>query len=79
MLELGLWGGLASMLLLLMPFQVEGLDRLERLLTLEQLQRWYSELSPHREHGTVSAQSQPHQLPQPTGTTPHNTTPQHTT
>lgn len=44
MLELGLWGGQASMLLLL-PFHVEGLERLDKLLTLEMVQSWHSKLS----------------------------------
>ncbi|XP_027020734.2 serine (or cysteine) peptidase inhibitor, clade H, member 2 isoform X2 [Tachysurus fulvidraco] len=43
-LELGLWGGKASMVLLL-PFHVESLARLERLLTLEQLENWLGKLS----------------------------------
>lgn len=43
-LELGLWGGKASMVLLL-PFHVESLDRLERRLTLEQLEKWLGKLS----------------------------------
>ncbi|XP_041925551.1 serine (or cysteine) peptidase inhibitor, clade H, member 2 [Alosa sapidissima] len=43
-LEVGLWGGQSSMLLLL-PFHVEGLERLDKLLTLEQLQRWHSKLT----------------------------------
>ncbi|XP_062372027.1 serine (or cysteine) peptidase inhibitor, clade H, member 2 [Sardina pilchardus] len=42
-LEVDLWGGHSSMLLLL-PFLVEGLERLDKLLTLEQLQRWHSKL-----------------------------------
>ncbi|XP_062849375.1 serine (or cysteine) peptidase inhibitor, clade H, member 2 [Trichomycterus rosablanca] len=43
-LELGLWGGKASMVLLL-PFHVENLTRLERLLTLERLEKWLGKLS----------------------------------
>ncbi|KAB5579212.1 hypothetical protein PHYPO_G00192500 [Pangasianodon hypophthalmus] len=43
-LELGLWGGKASMVLLL-PFHVESLARLERVLTLEQLEKWLGKLS----------------------------------
>ncbi|XP_060780806.1 serine (or cysteine) peptidase inhibitor, clade H, member 2 [Neoarius graeffei] len=43
-LELGLWGGKASMVLLL-PFHVESLARLERMLTLEQLEKWLGKLS----------------------------------
>ncbi|GAA6106696.1 serine (or cysteine) peptidase inhibitor, clade H, member 2 isoform X1 [Tachysurus ichikawai] len=43
-LELGLWGGKASMVLLL-PFHVESLARLERVLTLEQLENWLGKLS----------------------------------
>lgn len=43
-LELGLWGGKASMVLLL-PFHVESLDRLERLMTIEQLEKWLGKLS----------------------------------
>ncbi|KAL2079075.1 hypothetical protein ACEWY4_024819 [Coilia grayii] len=43
-LELGLWGGQASMLLLL-PFHVEGLDRLDKLLSLELLRSWHSKLA----------------------------------
>ncbi|KAF7706508.1 serine (or cysteine) peptidase inhibitor, clade H, member 2 [Silurus meridionalis] len=43
-LELGLWGGKASMVLLL-PFHVENLARLERVLTLEQLEKWLGKLS----------------------------------
>ncbi|KAI4898372.1 hypothetical protein NFI96_012387 [Prochilodus magdalenae] len=43
-LELGLWGGKASMMLLL-PFHVESLARLERVLTLEQLEKWLGKLS----------------------------------
>lgn len=42
-LELGLWGGQASVLLLL-PFHVEGLGRLDKLLTVEILQSWQSKL-----------------------------------
>lgn len=43
-LELGLWGGKASMVLLL-PFHVERLARLEHMLTLEQLEKWLGKLS----------------------------------
>ncbi|XP_063043750.1 serine (or cysteine) peptidase inhibitor, clade H, member 2, partial [Engraulis encrasicolus] len=43
-LELGLRGGEASMLILL-PFLVEKLERLEKLITLEQLQSWHSKLT----------------------------------
>ncbi|TSK77046.1 Serpin H1 [Bagarius yarrelli] len=43
-LELGLWGGKVSMVLLL-PFHVESLARLERRLTLEQLEKWLGKLS----------------------------------
>ncbi|XP_058251940.1 serine (or cysteine) peptidase inhibitor, clade H, member 2 [Hemibagrus wyckioides] len=43
-LELGLWGGKASMVLLL-PFHVESLARLERMMTLEQLEKWLGKLS----------------------------------
>ncbi|KAF5905371.1 serpin H1-like, partial [Clarias magur] len=43
-LELGLWGGKASMVVLL-PFHVESLARLERVLTLEQLEKWLGKLS----------------------------------
>ncbi|XP_066536441.1 serine (or cysteine) peptidase inhibitor, clade H, member 2 [Hoplias malabaricus] len=43
-LELGLWGGKASMVLLL-PFHVESLSRLERMLTVEQLEKWLGKLS----------------------------------
>lgn len=38
-LEAPLWRGKAS-LVLLMPFHVENLDRLEKLLTLELLSEW---------------------------------------
>ncbi|XP_042256704.1 serine (or cysteine) peptidase inhibitor, clade H, member 2 [Thunnus maccoyii] len=38
-LEAPLWGGKASLVLLL-PFQVENLSRLEKLLTLERLSKW---------------------------------------
>lgn len=43
-LELGLWGGQADMILLL-PFLVEGLERLDKLLTLEMLHSWQGKLS----------------------------------
>lgn len=43
-LELGLWGGKASMVLLL-PFHVESLARLEHVMTLEQLEKWLGKLS----------------------------------
>ncbi|TRY57589.1 hypothetical protein DNTS_032176 [Danionella cerebrum] len=43
-LELGLFGGKASVVLLL-PFHVEGLARLERLLTLDQLETWLGKLN----------------------------------
>lgn len=38
-LELPLWGGKASVVLLL-PFHVESLARLDKLLTLELLSKW---------------------------------------
>ncbi|KAM9836678.1 LOW QUALITY PROTEIN: serine (or cysteine) peptidase inhibitor, clade H, member 2 [Aulostomus maculatus] len=38
-LEVSLWGGKASLVLLL-PFHVENLSRLEKILTLEQLSKW---------------------------------------
>lgn len=38
-LELPLWAGKASVVLLL-PFHVEGLARLDKLLTLELLSKW---------------------------------------
>lgn len=38
-LELPLWGGKAGLVLLL-PFHVEDLARLEKLLTLERLSKW---------------------------------------
>lgn len=44
-LEMPLWGGKAS-LVLLMPFHVENLDRLEKLLTLERLTKWLEKTSP---------------------------------
>ncbi|CAM4515237.1 unnamed protein product [Leuciscus chuanchicus] len=43
-LELGLWEGKASMVLLL-PFHVEGLARLDRLLTLDQVEKWLGKLN----------------------------------
>ncbi|XP_072544873.1 serine (or cysteine) peptidase inhibitor, clade H, member 2 [Salminus brasiliensis] len=43
-LEMGLWGGKASMMLLL-PFHVESLARLERVMTLEQVEKWMGKLS----------------------------------
>ncbi|KAG9274529.1 serpin H1-like [Astyanax mexicanus] len=43
-IELGLWSGKASMLLLL-PFHVESLARVDRLLTLQQLETWMGKLS----------------------------------
>lgn len=43
-LELGLRGGKASMVLLL-PFHVGSLGRLERMLSLEQLEKWLGKLS----------------------------------
>ncbi|KAM4612375.1 serine (or cysteine) peptidase inhibitor, clade H, member 2 [Polymixia lowei] len=42
--ELGLWGGRASLVLLL-PFHVEGLSRLDKLLTLELLTKWLEKSS----------------------------------
>ncbi|XP_067302641.1 serine (or cysteine) peptidase inhibitor, clade H, member 2 isoform X2 [Pseudorasbora parva] len=44
-LELGLWEGKASMVLLL-PFHVESLSRLDRLLTLERMEKWLGKLNP---------------------------------
>lgn len=38
-LEAPLWGGKVSLVLLL-PFHVEGLARLDKLLTLELLSKW---------------------------------------
>lgn len=38
-LEAPLWGGKAALVLLL-PFHVESLDRLEKLLTVELLAKW---------------------------------------
>ncbi|KAK9972144.1 hypothetical protein ABG768_025471 [Culter alburnus] len=43
-LELGLWEGKASMVLLL-PFHVERLARLDRLLTLDQVEKWLGKLN----------------------------------
>ncbi|XP_051757368.1 serine (or cysteine) peptidase inhibitor, clade H, member 2 isoform X1 [Ctenopharyngodon idella] len=43
-LELGLWEGKASMVLLL-PFHVELLARLDRLLTLDQVEKWLGKLN----------------------------------
>ncbi|XP_039514202.1 serine (or cysteine) peptidase inhibitor, clade H, member 2 isoform X1 [Pimephales promelas] len=43
-LELGLWEGKASMVLLL-PFHVESLARLDRLLTLDQVEKWMGKLN----------------------------------
>ncbi|XP_077083707.1 serine (or cysteine) peptidase inhibitor, clade H, member 2 isoform X2 [Siphateles boraxobius] len=43
-LELGLWEGKASMVLLL-PFHVESLARLDRLLTLDQVEKWFGKLN----------------------------------
>ncbi|KAK7177002.1 hypothetical protein R3I93_001063 [Phoxinus phoxinus] len=43
-LELGLWEEKASMLLLL-PFHVESLARLDRLLTLDQVEKWLGKLN----------------------------------
>ncbi|KAF7658227.1 hypothetical protein LDENG_00016020, partial [Lucifuga dentata] len=43
-LELPLWGGKATMVILL-PFHVENLDRLEKLLTLERLTKWLEKTS----------------------------------
>lgn len=43
-LELPLWGGKASLVLLL-PFHVENLTRLDKLLTLELLSKWLEKTS----------------------------------
>ncbi|XP_056100075.1 serine (or cysteine) peptidase inhibitor, clade H, member 2 isoform X2 [Rhinichthys klamathensis goyatoka] len=43
-LELGLWEGKASMVVLL-PFHVESLARLDRLLTLDQVEKWLGKLN----------------------------------
>lgn len=43
-LELGLWEGKASMVLLL-PFHVESLARLDRRLTLDQVEKWLGKLN----------------------------------
>ncbi|XP_073693361.1 serine (or cysteine) peptidase inhibitor, clade H, member 2 isoform X2 [Garra rufa] len=43
-LELGLWEGKASMVLLL-PFHVESLARLDRLLTLDRVEKWLGKLN----------------------------------
>lgn len=43
-LELGLWEGKASIVLLL-PFHVESLARLDRLLTLDRLEKWFGKLN----------------------------------
>uniref|UniRef100_A0A8C1WRB0 Serine (or cysteine) peptidase inhibitor, clade H, member 2 n=1 Tax=Cyprinus carpio TaxID=7962 RepID=A0A8C1WRB0_CYPCA len=43
-LELGLWEGKASMVLLL-PFHVESLARLDRLLTLDRVEKWLEKLN----------------------------------
>ncbi|XP_029382502.1 serine (or cysteine) peptidase inhibitor, clade H, member 2 [Echeneis naucrates] len=43
-LEVPLWGGKVSLVFLL-PFHVENLARLEKLLTLEQLSKWMEETS----------------------------------
>ncbi|XP_050971948.1 serine (or cysteine) peptidase inhibitor, clade H, member 2 isoform X1 [Labeo rohita] len=43
-LELGLWEGKASMVLIL-PFHVENLARLDRLLTLDRVEKWLGKLN----------------------------------
>ncbi|XP_052418322.1 serine (or cysteine) peptidase inhibitor, clade H, member 2 isoform X2 [Carassius gibelio] len=43
-LELGLWEGKASMVLLL-PFHVESLARLDRLLTPDRVEKWFEKLN----------------------------------
>lgn len=43
-LEMGLWEGKASMVLLL-PFHVESLARLDRMMTLEQVEKWLGKLN----------------------------------
>lgn len=44
LLEMGLWEGKASVLLLL-PFHVETLVWVDRLLTLEQVEKWLGKLN----------------------------------
>lgn len=44
-LDVALWGGEASLVVLLLPFHVESLARLDKLLTLERLTKWLEKTS----------------------------------